>query len=405
MLVNDSITTNADSGTNGDLALGGTLEIAGTSIQGITTAIAGSVFTVSALDASSSQKGVATFNTASFLVTDGDVTIKTAGVTNTQLVNSAISLAGNSGAGSVALGGTLTVSSADSAITAVASGAGVSLQLNTVDVPHGGTGLTSVAAGQLLFGAGTAPLGNTANLTYGVSGAVETLSMGGATGLTLKTSTATNDVTLTAVGTNGDVVIVPNGTGSLIVGLTGAGLIQSDTGTALTVRGNTSLTLTSVTGDTIMALPSGTGSKVTVSGPTAADYAIGLAAADLVNKQYVDDAIATGAAAGAIKAVTATIDLSATGSTSIGAALPTGVTVLSVKVLVTVADTGTGTLQVGVGGDASLMTTSENDTQTTGMYIAETYVVEGSSVTINATVGGTPVSGSATIIVEYKVAG
>ena len=180
----------------------------------------------------------------------------------------------------------------------------------------------------------------------------------------------------------------------------------SGAGTSLTVRGNTTLTLESGTGDTTMALPSGTGSKVTVSGPTAADYATGLADADLVNKKYVDDAIATGAAAGSIKAVTATVSLSAAGSTNVGAALPAGATVLSVKVNVTAADTATGTLVVGKAGGSQYMTASENDTQTTGLYMAECYVVEAASEQVQATVAGTPGgSGSATVIVTYKVAG
>lgn len=49
----------------------------------------------------------------------------------------------------------------------------------------------------------------------------------------------------------------------------------------------------SVTGDTTMILPAGTGSKVTISGPTATDYATGLTSNDLVNKQYVDTANTT----------------------------------------------------------------------------------------------------------------
>jgi hypothetical protein len=107
MLVNQGFVTNADSGTNGALNLGGELEIAGSSVQGITTAIAGSVFTISAANASDTQKGVATFNTGDFLVTAGDVTIKAAGVDNVQLVNSTITVTGTTGTDAVALGESL----------------------------------------------------------------------------------------------------------------------------------------------------------------------------------------------------------------------------------------------------------------------------------------------------------
>lgn len=66
--------------------------IAGSSTQGISTSATGSTVTVTASNASSTQKGVATFNTASFSVSSGDVTIKSGGVTNSQLVNSKVTV-------------------------------------------------------------------------------------------------------------------------------------------------------------------------------------------------------------------------------------------------------------------------------------------------------------------------
>lgn len=402
MLANPSFTINGDTGTD-TLTLGDTFQVKGVSTQGtsvaVTEAPAGtSTFTVTVADASSSQKGVATFNTASFAVTSGDVTIKAGGVSNAQLANSSITLTGDTGSDAVALGESLDFNGDSTFITTNVASNVVSFTLGTVDVPHGGTGLTSVATGEILYGANAAPLAHSSAFSFD---GTDTLTIG-----TTTIQGNATDTVITATATNGDVVLVPDGTGSVVIGPTGAGLIQSDAGESLTVRGNTTLSLESVTGDTSMVLPSGTGSKVTISGPTASDYATGLTSNDLVNKQYVDDAISTGAAAGAIKAVTATVDLSATGSTNVGAPLPAGSTVLSVKVQVTAADTATGNLQVGVAGDGSLMSTAENDTQSTGMYLAETYVVEASSVQVQATVGGTPGgAGSAVVIVEYKVAG
>jgi len=78
--------------------------IAGTSAQGIVTSATGSTVTVTASNATSSQKGVATFNTASFSVSSGDVTIKSGGVTNTQLVNSKVTV----GTTDISLGSTST---------------------------------------------------------------------------------------------------------------------------------------------------------------------------------------------------------------------------------------------------------------------------------------------------------
>jgi len=405
MIVNDTMVVNGDTGS-GSLALGGTLEVKGTSTQGIVTSVNGTgTFTVTASNASSSQKGVATFDATEFTVTTGNVVLGTVPIG--KLSASTITFAGNTGTpDAVALGETVTISSADSAITTTAGANSISIQLNTVDVPHGGTGATSFTANQILFGNGTSAIQSDAGLTFTPGSPVATLAMGGATGLTLTTNATSHDVTLTAAGSNADIVLVPTGTGSVVVGPVGAGLIQSDAATALTVRGNTTLTLESGTGSTTMVLPSGTSNKVTVSGPTAADYATGLAAADLVNKQYVDGAIATGASAGSVKAVTATVSLASAGTVNVGAALPAGATILSVKVNVTAADTATGTLQIGKSGGGQYMATTENDTQTTGLYLAETYVVEAGSVQVQATVGGTPGgSGSAQVFVEYKVAG
>ena len=324
----------------GSVALGATLEITGNATQGIDTSVATGTFNVTARDATDLQKGVASFSATQFTVTGGNVT------------------------------------------------------LDTVAIADGGTGKTSFVNNQLHYG------------QFEQSSA---LSFDGTDTLTLANSTfeAGADLVITSTATNGDIVLNPNGSGSVIVGPVGAGLIQSDTGTALTVRGNNGLTLETGTSgqDIVMLVPTGTGTKVTVGGATAADYATGLADADLVNKKYVDDAIQSGAAAGAIKAVSALVDLGASGSTNVGALLPAGATILSVKVRVGVVDTGTGTLSVGISGDtAKYMTSAENDTQSSGIYISETYATETGAVQVIATVAGSPASGSANVIVEYQVA-
>ena len=114
MLANSGFSLNGDAGT-GALALGETIKIAGDSAKGISTEVlVDNSFKVTAADASDVQKGVATFNVASFAVTAGDVTIKAAGVTNAQLVNSVMTLAADEGtADDVALGETMTFSGGD----------------------------------------------------------------------------------------------------------------------------------------------------------------------------------------------------------------------------------------------------------------------------------------------------
>lgn len=62
------------------------------------------VLTVSGQDASTTNKGIASFNTDDFSVTSGAVSIKSGGVSNSQLVNSSLTI----GTDSVSLGGTIT---------------------------------------------------------------------------------------------------------------------------------------------------------------------------------------------------------------------------------------------------------------------------------------------------------
>ena len=94
----------ADTGTADTFNNGETLSIIGG--EGIDTLVSSgtNTITISAENASDTNKGVATFNAANFAVTSGDVVIKDAGVTNAKLVNSDVTL----GTSTVALGGTIT---------------------------------------------------------------------------------------------------------------------------------------------------------------------------------------------------------------------------------------------------------------------------------------------------------
>jgi len=87
----------------------GALTVSGNGIsilggEGVDVTHSDTTITIAAELATSSNAGVATFNTASFGVTAGDVTIKTGGVSNSQLANSSLTI----GSTTTSLGGTST---------------------------------------------------------------------------------------------------------------------------------------------------------------------------------------------------------------------------------------------------------------------------------------------------------
>ena len=87
----------------------GALTVSGNAIsvlggEGIDVTHSGTTITVAGEDASSSNKGIASFDSGDFTVTAGAVSIKTGGVSNTQLENSSVTL----GSTTVALGATST---------------------------------------------------------------------------------------------------------------------------------------------------------------------------------------------------------------------------------------------------------------------------------------------------------
>ena len=105
----------------------------------------GGTNTISARVATTGVTGVASFNSASFDVTAGDVTIKTSGVSNTQLLNSSVTVtAGNglAGGGAVSLGGSVTLSNAG--VTGVVAGTGIAISGATGNVTITNNGVQSV---------------------------------------------------------------------------------------------------------------------------------------------------------------------------------------------------------------------------------------------------------------------
>ena len=501
MLANSSFTLNADSGS-APFHLGDTYKIIGTSGQGISTSLVADAgewdLVITAANASSSQKGVASFATTDFVVTTGNVALGLVGVTKggtgfssytvgdmlyadttTSLAKLAdvatgnVLLSGGVGAapsygkvsltaavsgilpaanggtgvansntitlgGNISTAGALTTSGAfgstftmtgttnvtfpTSGTLATTAGTVASFSAGTTGltpnsattgavtlggtlvVANGGTGVATLGANQVMLGNGTGAVLTSSALAFSSN----TLTVGSATifGDTVNT-------TITATGANGSLILTPTGTGTVQIGPSGAGLIQSDPSSSLTVVGTTVLNLNSTTGNTTMNLGS-SGAYVSVLDSTAdasgATYAAAIAAAPtaLTNKYYVDAAITAAQTTDApteVHAIQATVSLATNGTTNIGSLLPAGVTILSVKVKVTVADLA-ATLSVGKSGSvAAYMATTENDPQTIGLYMAECDVDEAGAVQVIATVAASATTSGATckVVVTYQV--
>jgi len=145
-ILNDHIMLATDgTGADRDFALGETINV--NEGEGIDITIAANTVTIAGEDATTSNKGVASFSSDNFAVSSGAVTIKDNGVINAELLNEGITLAANTGSGfEVALGETFNI------VTGTATGLSATLSANTITVA--GLDATSAIKGVAKFDSG-----------------------------------------------------------------------------------------------------------------------------------------------------------------------------------------------------------------------------------------------------------
>lgn len=200
-------TVAGDSGSTG-ITPGDTLTIAGG--EGIDTAMSGDTLTVSGEDATTSNKGIASFATADFSVSSGAVSIKTGGVSNAQLAgsienaklsNSSVTI----GDSTISLGGTDTTLTGLTDLDLTAGAKTIFDGVGANNLTIGASGTTVIIPGDLQV-TGTTTTNNVETVSTS-NGVVFEGDTADANELTLLAGTLTADRTATLVDLTGYVAI------------------------------------------------------------------------------------------------------------------------------------------------------------------------------------------------------
>jgi hypothetical protein len=206
----------ADSGTDNGVVLGtDTLTITGGT--GISTSVTGDTITVNGDDATTSTKGIASFDTNHFTVSTGAVTIKASSIENGDLVNPTISIAADTGTtNAVDLGDTLTIQSGTG--TGIATSvSGDVLTVSGVDATTSTKGVASFAASDFAVTTGAvsikaAGVSNSQLENNSVTIGSDSITLGGT--LSAFTSLTVDNITVngnTVTTTTGNLELNPTG--------------------------------------------------------------------------------------------------------------------------------------------------------------------------------------------------
>lgn len=261
-LANSSISIADESSTTTSISLGETLLITGG--EGIDTTISGDSISIAGEDASTSNKGVASFSGDNFAVSSGAVTIKDGGIANAELAgsianaklaNSSINVTDGANDTDISLGGTITFTAGEGMDVTESSG---TVTFAGEDATTSNKGIASFSSDDFAVtsGAVTVKASGITNTQLAGSIANAKLANSSITVTDGSTSTATSlGGTITFSGTTNEVE-VSESSGTITVGLPNDVVIAGD----LTVNGTTTTiaTTNTVVTDTILELGNGT---------------------------------------------------------------------------------------------------------------------------------------------------
>lgn len=315
--------------------------------------------------------------------------------------------------------------------------------LLVANINVGGTGgyggINNIGEDQLAFGiTGGGAVESNINLTYNdISLFIQNLQVDG------------NGQVITGNAVDADLSIIPNGTGEVVIGATGDGVVKSDASSSITLLGDVNAIIESNTGsvfikdaglgvaqfdaltgaDTSLVFQSDTitngpkigsdqdsdikfvlsaGKLLKANDGAAYDAALtgGGASADpaFVTKSFLDTTI-TENIAQSVKTETINIDLSTDSTTIFGDALPANATILSVKLSVTTITDTAATFSVGDGTTVNrYMSVDENDPESLGIYTNEILDTDVSIIQLAYTVTSNAATvGAGILIVGYRL--